>query len=179
MNNIDWSKSIGGVILCTFSKTMAIMPEVIPVLDSLIFSGRMEYDISNYLVDVKVHMLMPGQYPCIPNWHQDFVPREKAKGDTPGIKEFDRITGEPMFLWVSGEPETEWKNEEDIDFFTSKGYKWAQFTQNDPHRGTCSREHTWRCFIRVIPRKFAHGFQIGGAERRHTQVYLDANAFSW
>jgi hypothetical protein len=29
------------------------------------------------LVDSRVHMLMPGMFPCIPGWHHDDVPRER------------------------------------------------------------------------------------------------------
>lgn len=32
------------------------------------------------LIDSRVHMLMPGMYPCIPGWHHDDVPRERADG---------------------------------------------------------------------------------------------------
>lgn len=38
--------------------------------------------------DVKIHMLMPNQYPCIPNWHFDNVPRIN------GIQKFDLIKPE-------------------------------------------------------------------------------------
>ncbi len=32
------------------------------------------------IVDSRVHMLMPGMYPCIPGWHHDDVPREREDG---------------------------------------------------------------------------------------------------
>lgn len=32
------------------------------------------------VVDSRVHMLMPGWYPCIPGWHHDDVPRTRADG---------------------------------------------------------------------------------------------------
>lgn len=32
------------------------------------------------IVDTRVHMLMPGWYPCIPGWHHDDVPRSTATG---------------------------------------------------------------------------------------------------
>lgn len=35
---------------------------------------------SNILIDSRVHMLMPGMYPCIPGWHHDDVPREREDG---------------------------------------------------------------------------------------------------
>lgn len=31
-------------------------------------------------IDSRVHMLMPGWYPCIPGWHHDDVPRTRSDG---------------------------------------------------------------------------------------------------
>lgn len=32
------------------------------------------------IIDTRVHMLMPGWFPCIPGWHHDDVPRNTADG---------------------------------------------------------------------------------------------------
>lgn len=32
------------------------------------------------IIDTRVHMLMPGWYPCIPGWHHDDVPRTRKDG---------------------------------------------------------------------------------------------------
>ncbi len=32
------------------------------------------------VIDTRVHMLMPGWYPCIPGWHHDDVPRTRSDG---------------------------------------------------------------------------------------------------
>lgn len=32
------------------------------------------------LIDSRVHMLMPGMFPCIPGWHHDDVPRQRIDG---------------------------------------------------------------------------------------------------
>ena len=32
------------------------------------------------VIDSRVHMLMPGWYPCIPGWHHDDVPRTRSDG---------------------------------------------------------------------------------------------------
>jgi hypothetical protein len=119
-------------------------------------------------------MLMPNQYPCIPNWHRDFVPRDKDKKQLP-----DKITGDKMYIWISGGPYTEYKSfQEKID---TEGYNWTVIDQNDFHRGVKSDEHTWRCFIRLIPKWFVHPDTINvGQLRRHTQVYIDEpNKFRW
>lgn len=167
---IDWSKSHNGVMLCTFSQTVELMPEVKPILDDLL--PHLQLPIQDYVVDVKVHMLMPGEYPCIPNWHRDFVPRDKELNQLP-----QQISGEKMYLWTSGAPFTEFKKE----MKRLGKFNWIEFTQNDFHRGTKSEIHTWRCFMRVIPKKFIHPTTINiGELRRHSQVYIDEpDRFRW
>lgn len=39
-----------------------------------------EWQGDNLVFDSRVHMLMPGWYPCIPGWHHDDVPRSLANG---------------------------------------------------------------------------------------------------
>lgn len=173
-HNIDWSKSNCGVMLCSFEETIKLMPEVQPILDELLKSGELEFNESEYAVDVKVHMLMPNQFPCIPNWHRDFIPRDNDLKRSP-----KDITGEKMYMWLSGTPLTEYKDKDGNNYFKEEQV-WHSFTQNDLHRGTMSSEHTWRCFIRVIPKKFIHPTTINvGKQRIHTQVYLDSNKFNW
>ncbi len=161
-------------MLCSFEETIKLMPEVKPILDELIESNMLELPADQYAVDVKIHMLMPEQFPCIPNWHRDFVPRdENLKRD------FRALTGEKMYMWLSGAPLTEYKNKKGESSF-KPAKQWHSFTQHDLHRGTRCEEHTWRCFIRVIPKKFIHSTTINvGQLRRHTQVYLDSNKFKW
>lgn len=175
-HEVDWSKSHNGVMLCSFEETYKLMPEVKPILGELIDSGMLEFSVEEYAVDVKIHMLMPNQWPCIPNWHRDFIPRDKN-----GKKNNRGITGEKMYMWISGKPCTEYKDRENpgISYF-KEPQKWHSFTQHDFHRGTMSEEHTWRCFIRVIPKKFIHPSTINvGTKRDHIQVYLDVNRFTW
>ena len=173
-HDVDWSKSTNGVMLCSFDEAIRLMPEVKPVLYELIDSGILELPIDEYVVDVKIHMLMPKQFPCIPNWHRDFVPRDKDLN-----RDFKAITGEKLYMWLSGSPLTEYKTKEGENYLKTQ-QQWHSFTQNDLHRGTMSNEHTWRCFIRVIPAKFIHPTTINiGMRRIHTQVYCDAGKFNW
>lgn len=174
--DIDWSQSHNGVMLCSFEEASRLMPEVHPILFDLVNSGELELGFNDYVVDVKVHMLMPGQWPCIPNWHRDFIPRGE---DGKRVPAKEGITGEKMFAWISGGPLTEFKNKDKRCYFVEPE-KWHSFTQHDIHRGTMSDIHTWRCFIRVIPKKFIHPTTINvGTKRNHIQVYLDANKFNW
>lgn len=135
-----------------------------------------------YIADVKVHMLMPGQWPCIPNWHQDFVPR-----DPETLEERPDLLGPdnpPMLLWLSGPPLTEFKDE---GISAVPARTWVEFTQFDEHRGVAATEHGWRTFIRLTPVEvmregLPHEVIPAPPEkwiRRHTQVYLDAENFKW
>ena len=63
-------------MLCSFDEAIKLMPEITPILEELFLSGDLELEIEEYAVDVKIHMLMPKQFPCIPNWHRDFIPRD-------------------------------------------------------------------------------------------------------
>ncbi len=170
---IDWSKSHCGVMLCDYNKTIELMPESEEVLKPLFDSGLLELPKEDYVIDIKVHMLMPHEFPCIPNWHCDFIPR-----DSNGKKDESRITGEKMYLWVSGTPRTEFREKPEV--IKPGGFSWAVMDQRSEHRGVMSTEFTWRCFMRVIPRKFIHASTKNvGTLRRHTQVYLDANNYTW
>lgn len=140
------------------------MPEVLPIIDAC--PGQ-----DGYRYDVKVHMLMPGQWPCIPGWHCDFVPRDEDKTLRPDLIDDD---APPMYLWVSGHPLTEFR-----DTGLVPAGAWVPFTQRDEHRGRKSEQHTWRLFIRaahesIIP---PHALEIAGL-RRHCQVYTEPD-FDW
>lgn len=170
-HEIDWSKSHNGVMLCSIERTKELMPEVIPILEEIVPSLELPQD--EYLVDVKIHMLMPNQFPCIPNWHYDFMPRneegERVKGKSSDLK---------MYMWLSCPPLTEYKKSGKV--FKKPAQQWHEFTQRDLHRGTMSEEHVWRCFIRIIPKCFVHETTINvGTLRRHTQVYCDSSNFRW
>lgn len=171
--DIDWSKCHNGVMLCSFEEVKNLMPEVWPILEDVV--PKLELPLEDYKVDVKIHMLMPKQFPCIPNWHRDFMPRnDKGK----------RVLSEPsklkMYMWLSGEPLTEYKDKITGKTYTKSAGQWHTFTQEDLHRGTMCNIHTWRCFIRIIPSLFVHSITKNvGSIRRHTQVYLDSDNFHW
>lgn len=161
MQEIDWSKQHPGV----HQAPAAVVRELMPDLSELL--NTFPDDEEAFTFDVKVHMLMPRQYPCIPNWHFDNVPRIN------GIQRFDLVQpGLPMYLWVSNGPLTQFKH----------GYvlpkTWTRFTQLDEHRGTMASAFGWRGFIRATHQ----GIQMPKPRdwlRRHSQVYLDAETFQW
>lgn len=158
---IDWSKQVCGVHQAPVEEMMRIMPE----LEEIIKTFPDNPDIFTW--DVKVHMLMPRQYPCIPNWHTDNVPREN------GIQRFDKIKPElHMYVWVSGAPLTQFKH----GYLTAK--TWHRFNQLDEHRGTPASEFCWRGFIRATHKEIQPPKEDDYL-RRHCQVYLDSETYQW
>jgi len=162
--NIDWSKQHCGVHQASFDDLIKLMPDLKELLKTF------PENVNDFVWDVKVHMLMPSQYPCIPNWHYDNVPRVNNKQDFDLIKQ-----DKPMYLWVSNTPLTEFRNGGLI-----KEKTWIRFTQTDEHRGTRSESFQWRGFLRATHKDIAPSNRKGSdCLRRHSQVYLDVNNFSW
>lgn len=160
---IDWTKQHCGVHQAPIGELLRLMPEL---------AGICLVDFpdepSDFTWDVKVHMLMPRQYPCIPNWHTDNVPRVN------GIQRFDLIKPElPMYVWISGAPLTQFEH----GYLLPK--TWHRFTQKDRHRGTMAAEFCWRGFIRATHKDIMPPKQ-GDHLRRHCQVYMDsAETYEW
>tara|TARA_R110000824_G_scaffold323391_1_gene510308 strand:+ start:60 stop:554 length:495 start_codon:yes stop_codon:yes gene_type:complete len=163
--NINWTKQHNGVHRASWEQLEASMPEVAAQI-----ANTFPADRHKFTWDVKVHMLMPNQYPCIPNWHFDNIPRLNNKQD------WDKARLDlPMYLWLSGEPTTEFRNTGRIDVC-----KWVRFTQKDEHRGTMSEDFQWRGFIRATHNGILAANPSGSdVTRRHSQVYLDSSNFSW
>lgn len=164
---MKWSEQHCGVHHATYDQLLTLMPDLRIVLQEFPENPH------DFIWDVKVHMLMPGQYPCIPNWHYDNIPRINNTQD------FTLIQPEkPMYLWVSGNPLTEFRKKDRTWFV--KPQTWTRFTQEDEHRGTVSENFCWRGFIRathvdITPKNAKNNNPL----RRHSQVYLDANNFKW
>lgn len=162
---IDWKKQHCGVHRASWEQLKDSMKEV----SKLIVKDFPE-DVRDFTWDVKVHMLMPNQYPCIPNWHFDNIPRVNNAQDWSQVR-----TDLPMYLWISGEPLTEFRVGGKI-----QAGVWKRFTQKDEHRGTISEDFQWRGFIRATHKDILAPNESGiNVTRRHSQVYLDASNFSW
>lgn len=156
--------AVPGLFHCPLIEAYKLVPELAPVLDEAPIHRRRPY-----VVDVKTHMLMPKMWPCIPGWHCDFVPRVDGK-PRPDLID----TTQQMFLWVSGDPLPEFRDARSV-----KPEKWVTFDQSDEHRGTASSIHTWRTFIRIAPTSLCVPAEPRAWIRRHTQVYLNAEDFTW
>jgi len=155
-----------GLISCPLNQVRDWMPEISPILNYAPLD-----DMETYYVDAKVHMLMPNQYPCIPNWHGDMIPRDSDGNLMPEKCDLDK----KLFLWLSGAPLTEFKDGREI-----VAGQWTTFNQLDIPRGVKSEDFQWRLFIRIAPASLVTNKRSGrDCLRRHSQVYLDANNFTW
>ena len=166
---IDWSEQKCGIHRGTIHDLRMYMPDVY----NLVNKTFPDKNLNHYIWDVKVHMLMPNQFPCIPNWHYDNIPRVNNKQD------FDLIKKDsPMYIWVSNAPLTEFRKNGKTWFI--KPNKWTKITQLDEHRGTMSTDFQWRGFIRATHKSISPQNKSGhNPIRQHTQVYLDVNNFNW
>ena len=161
--DIDWSKQHCGVRKASADQVIEHMPDLRGLLSSF------PDDLDKFSFDVKVHLLMPRQYPCIPHWHTDNVPR------VDGLQRFDLNKPYlPMYLWLSGAPLTQFKHG------YIKPQRWVRFNQTDEHRGSPAAEHGWRGFVRATHREIVDiNRNPEDVLRRHTQVYLDADTYQW
>lgn len=167
-NGIDWKEQHCGIIECTPEQFWELMPDVAPLMDTFPEAAQ------DFYWDVRVSMLMPGQYPAIPAWHFDHIPRE---GGRTGRRRFGECQPDlPMYMWLSGPPFTEFKDRRPVAPET-----WVKFSQLDSHRATPATEHCWRGFVRAVHRKIHNRYPVSEVPllRRHSQVYLDAVSFSW
>lgn len=190
--SLDFSQMIqrlhNGLFRCPLDVAHKYMPE----LTALFLSAPVS-DPENYEIDVKIHMLMAGQYPCIPNWHCDNVPRFDGQ-----VSYKDASDDHNMLLWISGSPATEFLSGEyafntplshadladqirqaEPDMKKINGNCWYSMSQKTPHRGTMATENTWRIFARITHKSVTPVRPVTDYIRKHSQVYLDANFFSW
>ena len=176
-----------GLISCPLPVAYEALPELAPLYDSCPVE-----DPADWVIDVKIHMLQPETFPCIPDWHCDAVPRG-ADGKT----QFDKTTPEaPMWLWVSGHPETRFaanmavidkieshadlsSNADKFDVEMCESQRWYRFTQLSPHQGRAAEKFCWRIFARITHKSIAPANPTSSVLRRHAQVYLDSSRVSW
>lgn len=159
-DGVDWSKQHAGVHQAPWGELARLMPDLLGVLSTF------PKDPTQFTWDVKVHMLMPKMWPCIPNWHRDFAPR------IGGIQHPELASDAELWMWLSGPPLTEFRG----GFVRPR--QWVKFSPKDEHRGTASGDFVWRGFIRAAPIEFLPP-RDGGYLRRHSQVYLDAAEYMW
>lgn len=176
-----------GLISCPLPVAYATLPELAPLYDSCPVEVP-----EDWVIDVKIHMLQPETFPCIPDWHCDAVPRGPD-----GKTQFDKTTPEaPMWLWVSGHPETRYAankavvglieshadlaaNSDKFNVQMCEPQRWYRFTQLSPHQGRAAEKFCWRIFARITHKSIAPKNPTSSVIRRHAQVYLDSSRASW
>jgi hypothetical protein len=169
------------------------------------FISRLPGDwYKDYIIDSRVHMLMPGWYPCIPGWHLDDVPRTRPDGQPdhahPAYKASNimAIVGDASITeFIKGNLELE-----DVGFNQGAVYgtwnaeinkrlaeqncqisirKVPELTLIDFkfgafHRGVPATKNGWRFFIRA---NYNTARKVMNEVRQQTQVYLPVPESGW
>lgn len=161
-------------------------------------------DLSDIVIDSRVHMLMRGHYPCIPGWHHDDVPRIGPRGQ-PGygwpsyrsrhlaavIDASDQPTGSlPEFAHVS--VEVPWPLDEDVTVYAAwdahiaaaypkcgvpvSSRQVLAFDCDSFHRGMPARTTGWRFFIRA---SWSSAVRPENKVRKNANVYVPWSTAGW
>lgn len=152
-------------------------------------------------VDTRVHMLMPGWYPCIPGWHLDMVPRRVDDGK-PDVDRLDEAGVHYLLVAGSAQSHTQFLVSDsrvlhvdgahfydELNQFADAGMRAEsvrtmmvlpqtlyRFTGSDAHRGMACANTGWRYFIRVSINKTR---KPADKIRKQTQVYLTTADKGW
>lgn len=174
-----------------------------PITKSFIDTLPDDWKRCNPVIDSRVHMLMPGWYPCIPGYHHDDVPRNTSNGQ-PNYDNPDYYSEHLMGL-VNGEvcptlfaignhklPKIyddiiykKWNFivEQQVksgELYSEEVYsgKYIEFDWQSVHTGQRAKSSGWRWFIR-LSRNTDRQNKITNEIRRQTQVYLEFPKEGW
>lgn len=159
-------------------------------------------EAEDLIIDSRVHMLMPGFYPCIPSWHVDdgdrttrgdgqpdhFSPTYKPEhcmlicGDA-SLTEFalgkctlEEVPFGQVVYNVWGEKIQDFVNNGILKSVFAEPNRLIYFNGESWHQGKAAHKNGWRYFVRAtINTKRKPVNEL----RRQTQVYLDVNNFGW
>jgi hypothetical protein len=169
-----------------------------PLTKAFLSSFEDEALAEAWVIDTKVHMLMPGWWPCIPGWHHDDVVRSREDGqpnyedprwEEPvhrlvvvdnGTDSHTEFLTEPIQLEIPAEGVIyrEW----DAIIGDRRRIKRVEpgvvyeFGTSDFHRGVPAKGNGWRFFARAsrnTTRTFLNEI------RSQTQVYLSYPEAGW
>lgn len=173
-----------------------------PITKKFINSLNSEFhDNVDIVFDSRVHMLMPGWFPCIPGFHCDDVPRERSDGQPNHVNpsyqskhclmicgdasrtefalgEFELEEpplGEKIYKVWHPQVEQKVRNGE-LQSFSAEPNMLIYFDYDSWHQGTPATKNGWRFFIRATintTRKPTNEI------RRQTQVYLSNPMEGW
>ena len=181
---------LGGAITRAF--LTALFGDTLPLWDN------------GYNIDTRVHMLMPGWWPCIPGWHHDDVPRSRGDGQpnyaAPEYKAKHCLAlvngdicptefaiGEVDMPHVDGVVYKEWHEIVEDKIFTGELMRSAvpsnqliMFDNHSFHQGTRCVKNGWRWFGRV---SWDAGYEQGRPHfneiRRQVNVYMEHPMEGW
>lgn len=146
-------------------------------------------------LDSRIHMLMPGWYPCIPGWHHDDVERSRSDGQpnyhdasyapffmmalhgdamcptefATGYFEYEEpALGRVIYQDLHPQVEQDVKDGA-LDLEKAKYDTVYQFDDRSWHQGTACRKGGWRWFGRLT---FANPLTPANEIRTNANVYL-------
>ena len=154
------------------------------------------------VLDSRVHMLMPGMYPCIPGWHLDDIPRTRPDGQPDHVRpvyksvHYAACLGDASLthfiygpLALTNVPTNrgivyqQWHK--DIEDLVNAGVvsdvavresELVKFGWGSFHRGEAATKHGWRMFIRA---SYDTDLQPMNEVRTQTQVYMTEPFVGW
>lgn len=163
-------------------------------------------DLNKCVIDTRVHMLMPGWYPCIPGWHHDDVPRTREDGQ-PNYHDLKRslhyilllnasvaptefalseVFGDPIKLYIPEKGRviySEWDRTVDELIKINKlkvrkleDKRWVMMDDRTFHRGVPAVKNGWRYFIRLSA-YFEDGKQIERGNPRTNEIRRNAQVY--
>lgn len=164
--------------------------------------------LNSMCFDSRVHMLMPGWFPCIPGWHHDDVPRSRSDGqpnyDNPEFKSqhmLALVNGDicptefavgkaimpdiplyakhPIYKYWHDQIETDIRDN-CLTRVAVPSNRFIQFDWQSFHQGTRAIKKGWRWFGRL---SWDAGYEQGRPHfneiRRQVQVYMDHPMEGW
>lgn len=155
-------------------------------------------------IDSRVHMLMPGWYPCIPGMHHDDIPRTRSDGqpdyENPGynakhliglvnakiaptefaLGEIDlEIPPEGQLIYRDWHPKImQAIADGKMASFKAKSGIMYEFDNYSFHQGTAAVSSGWRWFIRVS-KDTDRALNCKNEIRKQTQVYMKNPMEGW
>lgn len=166
------------------------------------FLDNLGDDLDKYVVDSRVHMLMPGWYPCIPGWHHDDVPRSLPNGQPNYIDPEYRSKHYIALVGAEVSPTRVAIGKTDLPLLTENVYaNWNDIVEEKIehgelkekvfedrtiylmddqtlHTGQKAQKNGWRFFIRASF-DTDRVDKVTNEIRRQVQVYLDAPMAGW
>lgn len=158
---------------------------------------------ADLVVDSRVHMLMPGWYPCIPGWHHDDVPRTGPNGQPNygegqdrsehiimlanadiaptefaiGKAEFRKVPDDQV-VYDQWHKDVEWCiNYSHLDPIWAPNLTLVKFNDRTWHRGTAARKNGWRFFIRASRYYDKDGNPIARRNPRTNEIRRNAQVY--